>query len=82
MEMVKFYDHTRKIAAVRALNSESGAALMDGCSTEEKQAVIREARRFVTYAARMKEQYQWAAWFPWLPFSPAAIGSATEGPSR
>ena len=74
LEMAEFYRRSGDIAAVRARNSESGAAVMSGYSAEEKQAVVREARRFVAHAARMRSRYLWAAWFPWLPIAPVEPG--------
>lgn len=70
LEMAEFYQKSGNIAEVRARNSESGAASMDGYSEAEKRAVAPEARRFAAHAARMRSRYLWAAWLPWLPIAP------------
>jgi hypothetical protein len=70
LEMAEFYQKSGKIAEVRARNSESGAAIMNGYSQAEKRAVAPEARRFAAHAARMRIRYLWAAWLPWLPVAP------------
>jgi hypothetical protein len=66
----QFYAWKGEAALNRAKYVESGAALLDGYTAEEKRRMVDQARRFAAYSSRMKSKYERAVYFPWLPVEP------------